>query len=86
MWPRPGSQLPFGLVAKQSPETRRDILRHYKRLRKRWVDKHKDSSADAKYIYDHAHLPMGELDTLVFSAQPPCGLALPRPRLLADGR
>ena len=45
-------QLPFGLVAKQSPETRQDILRHYKRLRKRWVDKHKDSSQDAKYIYD----------------------------------
>ena len=27
-------KLPFGLVAKQSPETRRDIHRHYKRLRK----------------------------------------------------
>ena len=63
-------QLPFGLVAKQSPETRQDILRHYKRLRKRWVDKHKDSSQDAKYIYDLAHLPMGELDTLEFGAQP----------------
>ena len=63
-------QLPFGLVAKQSPETHRDIHRHYKRLRKRWVDKHKDTSQDAKYIYDLAHLPMGELDTLEFGAQP----------------
>ena len=63
-------QLPFGLVAKQSPETHRDIHRHYKRLRKRWVDKRKDTSQDAKYIYDLAHLPMGELDTLEFGAQP----------------
>ena len=57
-------------MAKQSPETRQDILRHYKRLRKRWVDKHKDSSQDAKYIYDLAHLPLGGLDTLEFGAQP----------------
>lgn len=63
-------KLPFGLVAKQSPETRRDIHRHYKRLRKRWVDKHKDTSQDARYIYDLAHLPMGELDTLEFGVQP----------------
>ena len=63
-------QLPYGLVAKQSPETHRDIRRHYKRLRKRWVDKHKDSSQDAKYIYDLAHLPLGELDTLEFGTQP----------------
>ena len=63
-------QLPFGLVAKQSPETLRDIRRHYKGLRKRWVDKHKDSSQDARYIYDLAHLPVGELDTLEFGAQP----------------
>lgn len=63
-------KLPFGLVAKQSPETRRDIHRHYRRLRKRWVDKHKDTSQDARYIYDLANLPLGELDTLEFGVQP----------------
>lgn len=63
-------QLPFGLVAKQSLETHREIHKHYKRLRKRWVDKHKETSLEARYIYDMAHLPVGGRDTLEFPMQP----------------
>ena len=58
--------LPYALVAKQSTITARANGRYYKRLRKRWVDKHKDHSADAKYIYTMATLPLGETDTLFF--------------------
>ena len=58
--------LPFALVAKQSHPTSRANSRHYKRLRKRWVDKHLHHSADAKYIFTLATLPLGAIDTLFF--------------------
>jgi len=61
--------LPYALVAKQSPITARANGRFYKRLRKRWVDKHRDTSPDARYIYTMATLPLGETDTLHFSKQ-----------------
>lgn len=58
--------LPYALVAKQSRITARANGRYYKRLRKRWVDKHRHHSADARYIYTMATLPLGATDTLFF--------------------
>ena len=78
-------QLPFGLVAKQSPETRQDILRHYKRLRKRWVDKHKDSLKMPSTSTTSPTCQWGNSTRLSLGPNL-CGLALPRSRLLGDGR
>ena len=60
------THLPYALVAKQSLPTARANGRYYKRLRKRWVDKHRHHSSDARYIYTMATLPLGETDTLFF--------------------
>lgn len=60
------THLPYALVAKQSAFTARINGRHYKRLRKRWVDKHLDTSAEARYIHTMATMPVGETDTLFF--------------------
>ena len=60
------THLPYALVAKQSRPTARANGRYYKRLRKRWVDKHRHHSSDARYIYTMATLPLGETDTLFF--------------------
>jgi C-terminal processing protease CtpA/Prc len=38
-------------------------------LRRRWVDRHKDTSPDARYIYRMATLPEGQTDTLTFGRQ-----------------
>lgn len=61
--------LPYALVAKQSDITARANGKHYRRLRKRWVDKNLDRSTDARYIYTMATLPLGETDTLWFPKQ-----------------
>ena len=58
--------LPYALVAKQSRPTARANGKYYKRLRKRWVDKHRHHSSDARYIYTMATMPLGETDTLIF--------------------
>ena len=63
------SHLPYALVAKQSDVTAKANGKHYRRLRKRWVDKNLDRSTDAKYIYTMATLPLGETDTLWFPRQ-----------------
>ena len=56
------------LVAKQSDITAKANARFYKRLRKRWVDRHLDSSSDARYIHAMATLPLGET-ALCFSRE-----------------
>ena len=61
--------LPYALVAKQSEVTARANGKHYRRLKKRWVDKNLHRSTDAKYIYTMATLPLGATDTLKFSRQ-----------------
>ena len=61
--------LPYALVAKQSDITARANGKHYRRWKKRWVDKNLDRSSDAKYIYTMATLPLGETDTLWFPQQ-----------------
>lgn len=58
--------LPYALVAKQSELTASINGRHYKRWKKRWVDRHLDSSPEARYIHALATLPVGETDTLHF--------------------
>ena len=65
------THLPYALVAKQSAFTARINGRHYKRLRKRWVDKHLKTSAEARYIHAMATLPVGETDTLFFPKKHP---------------
>ena len=62
--------LPTALVAKQSRRTLRSNQRAYKGFRKRWVDNHLQTSEEAKYIYQMATLPLGEVDTLQFRPQP----------------
>ena len=61
--------LPYALVAKQSPATAKVHRKFYRGLRKRWVDRHKDTSPDARYIYRMATLPAGQTDTLTFGQQ-----------------
>lgn len=61
--------LPYALVAKQSDITAKANGKHYRRLKKRWVDKNLDRSTDAKYIHTMATLPLGETDTLWFPRQ-----------------
>lgn len=61
--------LPYALVAKQSQVTARANGKHYRRLKKRWVDKHRETSPDAQYIYTMATLPLGSTDTLWFPKQ-----------------
>ena len=63
--------LPYALVAKQSAFTARINERHYKRLRKRWVDKHLQTSAEARYIHTMATMPVGRTDTLFFPKKHP---------------
>ena len=63
--------LPYALVAKQSAFTARINGRHYKRLRKRWVDKHLQTSAEARYIHTMATMPVGRTDTLFFPKKHP---------------
>ena len=65
------THLPWALVAKQSDITAKANARFYKRLRKRWVDRHLDSSSDARYIHAMATLPLGETDTLFFPRKHP---------------
>ena len=65
------THLPYALVAKQSAFTANINGRHYKRLRKRWVDKHLETSAEARYIHTLATMPVGETDTLHFPKKHP---------------
>ena len=65
------THLPYALVAKQSGFTAQINGRHYKRLRKRWVDKHLETSAEARYIHTMATMPVGETDTLFFPKKHP---------------
>ena len=61
--------LPYALVAQQSNITAKANGKHYRRLKKRWVDKNLERSSDARYIYTMATLPIGETDTLWFPRQ-----------------
>ena len=50
---------PYALVAKQSAFTARLNGRHYRGLGKRWVDKHLETSPEARYIHAMATMPVG---------------------------
>lgn len=72
LWRRVGlvsRHLPYALVAKQSAATAKAHRKFYRGLRRRWVDRHKDTSPDARYIYRMATLPEGQTDTLTFGRQ-----------------
>lgn len=62
--------LPYALVAKQSPATWATNRKVYRRLRKRWIDKHRHDIEEAAYMYGMANLPIGEVDTLTFKKKP----------------
>ena len=80
------THLPYALVAKQSAFTARINGRHYKRLRKRWVDKHLETSAEARYIHTMATMPVGEADTLFFPKKHPMARRFKGPvALVIDG-
>ena len=80
------THLPYALVAKQSAFTSRINGRHYKRLRKRWVDKHLETSAEARYIHTMATMPVGEADTLFFPKKHPMARRFKGPvALVIDG-
>lgn len=61
--------LPYALVAKQSDITVKANSKHYRRLKKRWVDNNRNRSSDARYIYTMATMPLGATDTLWFPKQ-----------------
>ena len=65
------THLPYALVAKQSAYTARLNGRHYRGFRKRWVDKHLETSPEARYIHAMATMPVGAVDTLFFPRKHP---------------